>query len=220
MPDNNSDHDTEAAPTEQASPPTTELPPANHAAAESVHAWSLDDIAEIESDSPRRGRWLSAGLASLVVVVAAALIYLAATFFGAGKTKHVEQSALPSPTTTVRVAAPPAPPAPTVTVTAAPPVTVTAAPPTTAALVPTSTSTPAPALSSTDQDFLTDIAGSFPSGGEYAIQLGHIACSNLRITGNANHTMDFMMRVYGLTEMQAIELVNAASGNYCKDAPI
>ena len=47
------DHDTEAAPTEQASPPTTKLPPANHAAAESVHAWSLDDTAEVDSAPPR-----------------------------------------------------------------------------------------------------------------------------------------------------------------------
>jgi hypothetical protein len=41
------DHDTEVAPTEQASPPTTELPPASHAAPEL--AWSSDDdTAEVE----------------------------------------------------------------------------------------------------------------------------------------------------------------------------
>ena len=45
------DHDTEAAPTEQASPPTTELPPAKHA--ETPEAWSLDDTAEADYAAPR-----------------------------------------------------------------------------------------------------------------------------------------------------------------------
>jgi hypothetical protein len=82
-------HDTEAAPTEQASPPTTELPPANHAAAESVHAWSLDDTAEVDS-APPRSRFVWAGLVTLVVVIAGALIFLAATLFGSGHSKHLE----------------------------------------------------------------------------------------------------------------------------------
>jgi hypothetical protein len=55
--------DTEQAPTaaaEQAEQ-TTELPPANHVAA-TPEAWSSDDIAEIDSDSPLRGRLISAGV--------------------------------------------------------------------------------------------------------------------------------------------------------------
>jgi hypothetical protein len=51
MPDSDQ-QDTELAPTEQASAETTELPPANHAAA-TPQAWSLDDTAEL--DSAQRG---------------------------------------------------------------------------------------------------------------------------------------------------------------------
>lgn len=123
MPDNDQP-DTEAAPTTEASAETTELPPASHAP-EQVYAWSVDDTAEL--DSPRRGRLLSAGLVSLVVVIAGALIFFAATLFGFGQSKPVEPSAKPS-----TIAAPQPPPPPPVTVTAAPPppaVTVTAAPP-------------------------------------------------------------------------------------------
>jgi hypothetical protein len=105
------DHDTEAAPTEQASPPTTELPPASHAAA-SPEAWSLDDTAEVDSAPPRR-RFVWAGLVTLVVAIAGALIFLAATFFGSGPSKHVEPESKPS--ITVPVAPPPG-----VIVTAAP----------------------------------------------------------------------------------------------------
>jgi hypothetical protein len=113
MPDNDQ-QDTEAAPTTEASAETTELPPASHA--EQAYAWSIDDTTELDSE-PRRGRWLSAGLVTLVAVIAGALIYLAATFFGFGESKHVEPSATPS--TSVPIAPPPT--SATVTVTAAPP---------------------------------------------------------------------------------------------------
>ena len=86
MPDNDQP-DTEAAPTTEASTETTELPPASHA--EQAYAWSIDDTTELDSE-PRRGRWLSAGLVTLVTVIAGALIYLAATLFGFGESKHVE----------------------------------------------------------------------------------------------------------------------------------
>lgn len=113
MPDDDSDHDTEQAPTEQASAETTELPPASHAAA-TPEAWSLDDDAEVDL-AQHGSRLVSAGLVALVLVVTGALIYFAATLFGAGPSKHVERPAIPSPTTTVRLSAP------AVTVTAAPP---------------------------------------------------------------------------------------------------
>ena len=95
MPDNDrQDHDTEAAPTEQASAETTELLPANHAAA-TPEAWSLDDTAEVHSEPPR-SRLLSVGLVGLVVVVTGALIFLAATLFSSQKSKPVEPKAQPS----------------------------------------------------------------------------------------------------------------------------
>jgi len=105
-----SEHDdTEAAPTQQASPPTTELPPARHASAESVQAWSLDDIDEIDS-TPGRGWLISAGLVALVAVVGAALFFLSATFFKSEDAKPIQQSVKPS--TTVPIAAPPSATAP------------------------------------------------------------------------------------------------------------
>jgi Protein of unknown function (DUF732) len=156
------DHDTEAAPTEQASPPTTKLPPANHAAA-TPEAWSLDDTAEVDS-APPRGRLISAGLVALVVVIAGALIFLAATLFGSRAPKPVEPKA--QPTTTVPVAAPTPPPAVTVTATPPPTVTVTAEPPA------------PPPLSATDQQFLTALRNyglTYPDP-EYAISHAHATC--------------------------------------------
>lgn len=159
---------TEAAPTaaaaELASTETTELPPAHHVAAEQVHAWSLG-TAEIDSDSPLRGWLVPAALATLVVVIAGALIYLAATLFGFGHSKHVEPS--PKPSNTVPVAAPPPPP-PAVTVTATPPPTVTV----------TAESPPPPPLSATDQQFLTALRTyglTYPDP-EYAISHAHATC--------------------------------------------
>ena len=163
------EHDTEAAPTEQASPPTTELPPANHAAAESVHAWSSDDTAEVEQ-APRSSRLVWSGLVALVVVIAGALIFLATTLFGFHNSKHVEPEA--QPTTTVPVATPPPPP-----------VTVTATPPPPAGTV-TAAAPPAPALSSTDQQFLTALQNNgltYPDP-DYAISHAHATCDFM-----ANH---------------------------------
>ncbi len=88
------DHDTEAAPTEQASPPTTELPPASHAAA-SPEAWSLDDTADLDAPT-RHSRLVWSALVALVVAIAGALIFLATTLFGSHKSKPVEPKAQPS----------------------------------------------------------------------------------------------------------------------------
>jgi hypothetical protein len=122
--------DTEAAPTAAAelAEPTTELPPATHAAAEL--AWSLptdDDDTEPAEVEPRHSLLVWSALVALVAALAGALIFLGTTLFGAGSPKPVEPSSVPSPTTTVRVPVPavtvtPPPPAPTVTVTAPPPV--------------------------------------------------------------------------------------------------
>jgi hypothetical protein len=75
------DHDTDLASTAAAelAGQTTELPPANHAAA-TPEARSLDDTAEVDS-APPRSRFVWAGLMTLVVVIAGALIFLAATLF-------------------------------------------------------------------------------------------------------------------------------------------
>jgi hypothetical protein len=212
MPDDDSDHDTELAPTEQASPPTTELPPANHAAAESVHAWSLDDTAEVDSALPRRGRLVSVGLVALVVVITGALIYLAATLFGSGSPKHVEPSA--KPTMTVPVAAPPPPPPVTVTATPPPPpVTVTAAAP------------PPAALSSTDQQFLTVLRNmglSYPDP-DYAISHAHATCDFMANHGVRSGNMlaaDYVARTTIWTEAHGqagIFAINSAA-SYCPES--
>jgi Protein of unknown function (DUF732) len=159
------DHDTEAAPTEQASPPTTELPPASHAAA-SPEAWSLDDTADLDAPT-RHSRLVWSALVALVVAIAGALIFLATTLFGSGSPKPVEPKA--QPTTTVPVAAPPPP---TVTVTPPPTVTVTAEPPA------------PPPLSATDQQFLTALRQNgltYPDP-DYAISHAHATCDFM-----ANH---------------------------------
>jgi hypothetical protein len=156
------DHDTEAAPTEQASPPTTELPPASNAAA-SPEAWSLDDTADLDAPTGH-SRLVWSALVALVVAIAGALIFLATTLFGSGSPKPVEPRA--QPTTTVPVTAPT--PSPPVTVTATPPptVTVTAEPPA------------PPPLSATDQQFLTALRTyglTYPDP-EYAISHAHAVC--------------------------------------------
>jgi hypothetical protein len=201
------EHDTEAAPTEQASPPTTELPPANHAAAESVQAWSLDDTAEIDS-APPRGWLISAGLVGVVAVVGGALFFLSATFFGSGSSKHVEPSA--QPRTTVPVAAPLPPPPVSVTATPPPPVTVTA---------------PAPALSSTDQQFLTVLRNmglSYPDP-DYAISHAHATCDFMANHGVRSGNMlaaDYVARTTIWTEehgQAAIFAINSAA-SYCPES--
>jgi hypothetical protein len=98
MPDNDQ-HDTEQAPTTAADSETTELPPAK--AAEMAHAWSLEETPDHDTSS-RRGRFIWAGLVTLVVVVTGALIYLGVTLFGAGQSKHVEKSQEPSASTLVQ----------------------------------------------------------------------------------------------------------------------
>ena len=94
--------DTEPAPTAAAelAEQTTELPPASHAAA------SVQLVARYtaEIDSDRRAVGWSGGLVTLVVAIAGALIFLAATLFGSVLSKPVEPKA--QPTTTVPVAAP------------------------------------------------------------------------------------------------------------------
>jgi hypothetical protein len=192
------EHDTEAAPTEQASPPTTELPPANHAAAESVHAWSLDTAAEethddawsldtaakeTHDDDAPMPRVLVAALVVLVGTVGAAVITLGAMYFNQITSTPVAPSAIPlpppcTPRTLGFETCLPAPPPPTaVTVTAAPPVpTVTA----------TAAAPPAPALSSTDQQFLTALQNnglSYPDP-DYAISHAHATCDFM-----ANHSV-------------------------------
>jgi hypothetical protein len=112
------DHDTEAAPTEQASPPSTELPPAKHA--ETPEARSLDDTAEADS-APPRNWYVRAGLATLVAFAAITMISPAATLFRSGSSKQAKPVAKPS--TTVPVNAPPS--APTVAPSTAPAVTPT-----------------------------------------------------------------------------------------------
>jgi hypothetical protein len=125
------DHDTEAAPTEQASPPSTELPPANHP--ETPVAWSLDDTAEADSAAPRN-RYVRAGYATLLaVMVGGILIPTFATIFTSGISKHAGPEAKPS--TTVAVNAPPS--APTVASSIAP------------AAIPT------PGFSTHDENFLS-----------------------------------------------------------------
>jgi hypothetical protein len=196
--------DTELAPTEQASPPTTELPPASHAA-EAAEAWSLDDTAEVDSDPPRRVSLLSVGLVGLVVVVAGALIFFAATFFGSGQSKHVER--FENPTTTVRATTPPPPPA-VVTVTAPPPVTVTAAAPTTAA----------PALSSTDQQFLTVLQnmGLGDPDPAYAISHAHATCEWMGHHRGGQSASDYVSRTTIWTgESQAVMFAEYSAVNYC-----
>lgn len=154
------DHDTEAAPTEQASPPTTELPPTSHAAA-SPEAWSLDDTADLDAPT-RLNRLVWSALVALVVAIAGALIFLATTLFGSGSPKPVEPKA--QPTTTVPVAAPPPPP----TVTVSPPQTVTV----------TAEQPAPPPLSATDQQFLTALRTyglTYPDP-DYAISHAHAVC--------------------------------------------
>jgi hypothetical protein len=150
---------TEAAPTAAAelADKKTELPPATHASAEQVHAWSLD-TAEIDSEPPRRGLLFSAGL---VVVIAGALIFLATMLFGSVSPKPVEPSAKPSMSAPVA-----ATPPPTVTVTPPPTVTVTAEPPA------------PPPLSATDQQFLTALKTYGPTypDSDYAISHAHAVC--------------------------------------------
>jgi hypothetical protein len=97
MPDDDSDHDTEQAPTAaELAEPTTELPPASHAA----EAWSRDDTAEVDSELPRR--WLWVGLVGLVVVVTGVLIFFAATLFSSEESKPVEPKTQPSTTMPVQ----------------------------------------------------------------------------------------------------------------------
>lgn len=125
------DHDTEAAPNEQASPPTTELPPAKHA--ETPEARSLDDTAEANSAAPRN--WYArAGIVTLLALMAGvALIFPIATLFRLGSSKQAGPESKPG--TTVAVNAPPS--APTVAPSTAP------------------AATPTPGFSAYDENFLS-----------------------------------------------------------------
>jgi hypothetical protein len=113
------DHDAEAAPTELASPPTTELRTAKHA--KTPEEWSPDDIDEAYSPAPR-SRYLQAGYATLLALMTGGLListYL--SFFTSGSSKQAGAEAKPS--TTVAVNAPPS--APTVAPSTAPAVNPT-----------------------------------------------------------------------------------------------
>jgi hypothetical protein len=103
---------------------TTQVPPTP--GDEPELAWSVDYGTDDDTDemsTNRRGRLIWAGLAALVTAITAALVLLLSTLFG----KHATNNAEPHPvaprpvTTTVAVAAPPAPVALPPTVTAPPP---------------------------------------------------------------------------------------------------
>ena len=73
-------------------------------------AWSVDDDTD-EVSTNRHGRLMWAGLAVLVVAIAAALVLLVSTLFGRHTTNNARPQPDPSPpvTTTVAAAPPPAP---------------------------------------------------------------------------------------------------------------
>jgi hypothetical protein len=196
------DYDTEAAPTEQASPPTTELPPASHTAA-SPEAWSLDDTADLDAPT-RHSHLVWSALVALVVAIAVALIFLATTLFGSGSPKPVEPKV--QPTTTAPVAAPPPPPV-TVTATPTPTVTVTAPAPT-------------PVPSTADWQFLnaiSDIAAA-PSPA-YAITHAHAVCSYAAQHPNDyTGTIRFVQTTTVWTANQAFEFADVAMQVYCPSA--
>jgi hypothetical protein len=157
---------TEAAPTAAAEPLTTELPPATHAAPEL--AWSSDDdTAEVEPTHHRGSPLVWSALFALVAVIAGALIFLGATYFGSKDSKPVASQPTSS---TVPVAAPPPAPS-TVTVTAQ-------APPPAPSAAPTSTAAP---LSDTDEAFLAQMRSggmSIPTldAAEYTVTNAHQVC--------------------------------------------
>jgi hypothetical protein len=125
------DHDTEAAPTDQSSPPTKELPEAKHA--EIPEEWSLDDTVEADSAAPRN-RYVRAGYATLLAVLAGGiLIPTFATIFTSGSSKHAAPEAKPSATVPVD----------------APPSALTLAPSTAPAVTPT------PGFSAYDKHYLS-----------------------------------------------------------------
>jgi hypothetical protein len=202
------DQDTEAAPTEQASPPTTELPPASHAAPEL--AWSVDHTDDLDAPT-RHSRLVWSALVALVVAIAGALIFLATTLFGSGSPKPVEPKA--QPTTTVPVSAPPPPP-PTVTVAPPPTVTVTADPPA------------PPPLSATDQQFLTALRNfglTFPDP-EYAISHAHATCDFMASHGVRSGNMTTANYVAANTIWEEEHTGHAAmfamqsASSYCQDS--
>lgn len=164
------DHDTEASPTAAAelADETTELPPATHAAPEL--AWSSDDdTAEVEPTHHRGSPLVWSALFALVAVIAGALIFLGATYFGSKDSKPVASQPTSS---TVPVAAPPPAPS-TVTVTADPPPEASAP-----SAAPTST---AASLSATDDAFLTQMKSggmSIPTldAAEYTVTNAHQVC--------------------------------------------
>jgi hypothetical protein len=120
------DHNTEAAPAEQAGPPATEPAPAEDS--ETSEEWSPDDSAAAKK------WWARAGLLAVVtVVVGMTVINPAATLLRSGSSKHAAPEA--KPITTVPVNAPPSRPA----------VTPSAKP----------AATPTPDLSAYDEKFLS-----------------------------------------------------------------
>jgi hypothetical protein len=96
------DSDTEVAPTEQASPPITELPSAKHT--EPPQAGSLDDAAEADY-APARNRYVQAAILIFLAMIAVMTLTPTLTnFISAFRSKPVAPESKPS--TTVPVNAP------------------------------------------------------------------------------------------------------------------
>jgi hypothetical protein len=188
------DHDTEAAPTEQASPPTTELPPANHVAPEL--AWSLDDgdADTADDDSHDDQRWpraLVVAMIALVGTVGIAVITLGAMYVNQFTTKPPAREPNPYATFT-----------PTF-ITTPPPVTMTAQPP---APAPTTAAMPAPERAAPvfsaalDQQVLTRLT----SQDDYTITNPTLVISNA-------HMLCILVQQHGIPANQAQQQVASTS---------
>jgi Protein of unknown function (DUF732) len=86
---------------------TTQVPPPP--ADEPELAWSVDDYTD-EMSTNRHGRLMWAGLAVLVAVVTAALVFLVSTLFGRHDTNNAHPQLIPSSSVTTTLAAAPPPP--------------------------------------------------------------------------------------------------------------
>ena len=100
------DSDTEVAPTEQASPPITELPSAEHT--EPPQAGSLDDAAEADFVPQRKWYVWPSALLALAILLLLTLGPPLTTIFSSSGSKRVAPE--PKPSTTVLVNAPPSAP--------------------------------------------------------------------------------------------------------------
>jgi hypothetical protein len=187
MPDNESDHDTEAAPTAAAelAEPTTELPPATHAALEL--AWSSEaDTAEVEpAEHQPWPRALTYTMVALVGLVGLSVIGLGAEYFREPTAKPLSwPTCTPQLREQAQPCVPPAPAAPTMSGGAAPApapstVTVTAeAPPAPSAVAPTTVAE----LTDADYKFISDLErdGMRPGtkdAAEFSVSNAHQVCT-------------------------------------------